>query len=98
MTQAMQTLTATRNTPSKQTASAMAGLASSAHFLFEEHAGLFYNFVQQYKQALLVIQDDSVALPQMAGSGSLAYKPVTGQVEDAEAVKNGDGSQLFLMK
>jgi type VI secretion system secreted protein VgrG len=63
-----------------------------------EHAGLFYNFVQQYKQALLVIHDDSAVLPQMAGSGSLAYKPVTGQVEDAEAVQVLQQTQYYLTK
>ena len=63
-----------------------------------EHAGLFYNFVQQDKQALLVIQDDSSVLPQMAGSGSLAYKQVTGQVEDAEAVQVLQQAQYYLTK
>jgi type VI secretion system secreted protein VgrG len=52
-----------------------------------EHAGLFYNFVHQQEQALLVIQDVSAGLPRMAGTASLTYLPATGQVEGEESVQ-----------
>ena len=63
-----------------------------------EHAGLFYNFVQQEKQALLVIQDDSSVLPKMAGGGALSYKLTTGQVEEAEAVQVLQQGHFYLTK
>ncbi|MDO8990028.1 MAG: type VI secretion system tip protein TssI/VgrG, partial [Sideroxyarcus sp.] len=52
-----------------------------------EHAGIFYNFVQQDKQALLVIQDDSAQLPAMAGTAALIYLPASGQVQGEETVQ-----------
>ena len=61
-----------------------------------EHAGLFYNFVQQDEQALLVIQDDSAALPKMVGTGSLSYQQATGQVEGSEAVQVLQKGQYYL--
>ena len=63
-----------------------------------EHAGLFYNFVQDKEQALLVIQDDSAVLPKMAGSGHLAYLPSTGNVEGAESVQVLQKGQFYLTK
>ena len=63
-----------------------------------QHAGLFYNFVQDKEQALLVIQDDSAALPKMAGRGSLAYMPATGNVEGHESVQVLHKGQVYLTK
>jgi len=51
-----------------------------------EHAGVFYSFVQQEKQALLVIQDDSAMLPVMPGTAALTYLPASGQVDGEETV------------
>ena len=61
-----------------------------------EHAGLFYNFVQQEEQALLVIQDDAAAFPRMAGTGSLTYMPATGQVEGEESVQVLQKGHFYL--
>ncbi len=52
-----------------------------------EHAGVFYSFVQQEKQVLLVIQDDSALLPAMTGTAALIYKPASGQVDGEETVQ-----------
>lgn len=52
-----------------------------------EHAGVFYSFVQQEEQALLVIQDDSAQLPAMTGTAALTYMPASGQVEGKESVQ-----------
>jgi type VI secretion system secreted protein VgrG len=51
-----------------------------------EHAGVFYSYVQQEKQALLVIQDDSAMLPAMPGTAALTYLPASGQVDGEETV------------
>jgi type VI secretion system secreted protein VgrG len=63
-----------------------------------EHAGLFYNFVQEKEQALLLMQDDSAKLPKMAGVASLAYLPATGQVEGAESVQVLQKGQFYLTR
>jgi type VI secretion system secreted protein VgrG len=52
-----------------------------------EHAGVFYSFVQQEKQALLVIQDDSAQLPEMTGTAALTYMPASGQIDGEETVQ-----------
>jgi type VI secretion system secreted protein VgrG len=51
-----------------------------------EHAGVFYSFVQQENQALLVIQDDSAVLPAMTGTAALTYKPASDQIDEEETV------------
>ena len=51
-----------------------------------EHAGVFYSYVQQEKQALLVIQDDSAQLPAMPGTAALSYMPSSGQVDGEESI------------
>jgi type VI secretion system secreted protein VgrG len=61
-----------------------------------EHAGLFYSFIHQEEQALLVIQDASANLPRMAGSASLNYMPATGQVEGEESVQLLRKSNAYL--
>ena len=63
-----------------------------------EHAGLFYNFVQEKEQALLIMQDDSARLPKMSGVGALAYLPATGQVEGAESVQILQKGQFYLTR
>jgi type VI secretion system secreted protein VgrG len=50
------------------------------------HAGVFYSFVQQEEQALLVIRDDSTGLTPLAGSVALIYMPASGQIEGEETV------------
>lgn len=61
----------------------------------QEHTGLFYNFEQEQEKVLLVIRDDSATLPPMPG-GTLPFKPVTGQVEGAEAVQILQQARYFL--
>jgi len=51
-----------------------------------EHAGVFYSFIQQDKQALLVIQDDSAQLPAMPGTAALTYKPSSDQIDSEETI------------
>jgi len=51
-----------------------------------EHAGAFYSFIQQDKQALLVIQDDSAQLPEMTGTAALDYVPTSDQMNGEETV------------
>jgi type VI secretion system secreted protein VgrG len=51
-----------------------------------EHAGVFYSFVQQEKQALLVIQDDSALLSAMPGTAALTYQPASDQIDEEETV------------
>ena len=56
-----------------------------------EQVGVFYTFVQQDAQALLLIQDDStglasLTLPGLTNSAALIYMPVSGQLEDEETV------------
>ena len=63
-----------------------------------EHAGVFYSFVQQDEQALLVIRDDSALLPPMAGAGALIYVPASGQVEGRESVQLLQKEQNYLSK
>ena len=50
------------------------------------HAGVFFSFVQQEKQAVLVIRDDSTGLTPLTGSVALIYMPASGQVEGEETV------------
>jgi type VI secretion system secreted protein VgrG len=61
-----------------------------------EHAGVFYSFIQQEKQALLVIQDDSAQLPAMTGTAALSYVPASGQVESKETVQLLQKQQFYL--
>ncbi len=52
-----------------------------------EHAGVYYTFLQQDKQALLLIQDDSSLLPAMPGTAALTYLPASGQVDGEETIQ-----------
>ncbi|MDO8990617.1 MAG: type VI secretion system tip protein TssI/VgrG [Sideroxyarcus sp.] len=61
-----------------------------------EHAGVFYRFEQQEKQALLVILDDSAQLPAMPGTATLSYVPVSGQMNGEETVQLLQRQMFYL--
>ena len=63
-----------------------------------DDAGIFYRFVQQEDQALLVIQDDSTATSNKTSSFALTYLPFTGLLEDEETVQRLQSWQHYLPK